>query len=231
MNRLITRREAMHRLGLVGLGAAAAACGSSASDGESVDVPTSCLLTPTQVEGPYFLDTGLMRRDITEGRPGVPLRVRLQLVDVDQGCEPIPDATVEVWHADADGVYSGFNIDQGNLADVEGTTFLRGFQTTGRSGHVEFETIYPGWYPTRTIHIHAIALLSDVEQVTTQLYFDQTMSDRIMAEAPYDSRGPQQTRNEDDLLSAGARADLFFELGDRGDELVASYLLGISRGA
>lgn len=229
----ISRREAIQQIGLVGLGAAASACGAGesggSSDGGGIEIPSSCILTPRQVEGPYFVDTGLDRRDITEGLPGEPLTVRIQLVDVDLACEPISDAIVEVWHSDAAGVYSGFTIDQGNLADVPDETFLRGFQTTDRSGRVEFQTIYPGWYPIRTIHIHATALLGDGEQVTTQLYFDQATNDLVMSTPPYDGRGPQQTRNEDDRLSANARDDLMFDLDEDGDRFVASYLLGVSR--
>ena len=233
MTQPITRREAIQRLGLVGLGAAASACGggesATGSDGGAIDIPSSCILTPRQPAGPYFLDTGLDRRNITEGLPGAPLTVRIQLVDVDLACEPISDAIVEVWHSDVDGVYSGFTTEEGNLADVPDETFLRGFQATDRSGRVEFETIYPGWYPIRTIHIHATALLGDGEQVTMQLYFDQTTNDQIMSMPAYAGRGPQQTRNEDDRLSANTRDDLMFDVTEDGDRLVASYLVGVSR--
>lgn len=230
--RHITRREAMGRIGLVGLGLAAGACGSdgtaaTTSDGDDMlDIPASCVLSPRDIEGPYFFETGLMRSEITEGRTGVPLDVRLQLVDVDDGCAPVQNAVIEIWHCDADGIYSGYDIDEGNLADAQGETFLRGFQETDRNGRVEFQTIYPGWYPIRTIHIHAMALIDGVEQVTTQLYFDQAVNDRVIETPPYDGRGPQQTRNDDDFADITGKT---FALEENGDGYTASYLIGISR--
>lgn len=223
----VTRREAIQTLGVIGLGAAVGACGSSAAE---IEIPSSCILTPRQVEGPFFVDTGLMRRNITDGRPGVPLGVRLQVVDADNGCQPIENAVVEIWHADAEGAYSGFGIDDSNTADVQGESFLRGFQMTDRNGRAEFETIYPGWYPIRTIHIHAMVLIDGVEQVTTQLYFDQAANDRAMSMPPYDSRGAQRVRNEDDpLVDPATLAELSFDLEERAGGFEASHLLAISR--
>src|SRR6185295_17311722 len=68
---------------------------------------TSCLLSPEQTEGPFFLDLNLLRSDIREDREGALLRLSLRLVDTD-GCTPIRDAVVNLWHADAEGLYSGF---------------------------------------------------------------------------------------------------------------------------
>lgn len=227
--------DRLGRVGMLGLGVAVGACGSdgstgTASDEEMLEIPASCVFTPRQIEGPYFFETGFMRSDITEGRPGVPLDVRLQLVDVDDGCAPIENAVTEVWHCDADGIYSGYNVDEGNLADAQGETFLRGYQETDRNGRVTFQTIYPGWYPVRTIHIHVMALIGGVEQVTTQIYFDQGVNDRVVAMPPYDSRGPQRTRNDADLVGA-ALGDLSFEVREFDDRFEASYLLGVSRSA
>ncbi len=232
VNRPVTRRDAIHQIGLLGIGAAAAACGAGPTEGnETIDLPTSCVFTPTQVAGPYFLDTGLLRSDITEDRRGYPLQVHLQLVDVDQGCAPIRDAAIEVWHSDADGAYSGFDIADGSTADAEGTTFLRGHQMTDGSGRADFSTIYPGWYPIRTIHVHVMVLIDGIEQVTTQLYFDQDVNDRIMSQAPYDTRGPQPVRNADDGLVGDRLGELSFDLTESRDGLDASYLLGIARPA
>ena len=98
----------------------------------------SCLLQREVTEGPYYLDLDLVRRNIKGGRKGTPLTLRFQVVDATT-CKPIPNAAVEIWHADADGAYSGV---QGNRG-----TWLRGIQRTGANGRVRFETIFPGWYP------------------------------------------------------------------------------------
>jgi protocatechuate 3,4-dioxygenase beta subunit len=142
-----------------------------------------CTLTPEQEEGPYYVDFGKTRRDVTEGKPGVPLRLRIALVD-SKRCEPLEAAAVDIWHCDATGVYSGFTANGGGndggrgfgpppggrggpgrggpggrgggrgQGAIDETRFLRGIQVTNKEGIAEFATIYPGWYAGRTIHIH-----------------------------------------------------------------------------
>lgn len=107
-----------------------------------------CVLTPEQEEGPFYIDLARVRRDIVEGRPGVPLALALTVVD-SSTCKPIRDAAVDIWHCDALGVYSG-EPSEGSA----GETYLRGIQLTDGNGLAEFRTIYPGQYPGRTTHIH-----------------------------------------------------------------------------
>jgi protocatechuate 3,4-dioxygenase beta subunit len=158
-----------------------------------------CLLAPEQTEGPFYLAAALERRDITEGRPGHPLRLGLRVVDAD--CAPVPGAVVDVWHADAAGDYSAF-VD-GSLDDEagEGTTFLRGSQVATDEGIVEFTTVYPGWYPGRAVHVHVKAHLGGATVLTSQLYFPEDLTDAVHAEAPYADRGTRDTRNEDDGIA------------------------------
>ena len=86
---------------------------------------------------------------------GMPTAVLVKLRLVEAGsCEPIRDAIVEIWHPDAAGQYSGYRGPGDNRADTSGETLLRGMQITDTNGNVEFVTIYPGWYPGRTVHIH-----------------------------------------------------------------------------
>ena len=190
----------------------------------------SCVLTPEQVEGPYFIDTGFERIDITEGSAGIPLRVQLGVVDV-SGCAPMEGAVVELWHADASGAYSGFDESQGNLSDQTEETFLRGYQTTGANGMVEFQTVYPGWYPGRTPHFHVLALMGDNRLVATQLYFDDALIDRVYQQEPYAARGARDTTNADDDVSriggASGTGPLLLDVveGDPGD--VGSFVLGV----
>lgn len=66
-----------------------------------------CALTSEQEEGPYYVDYEKIRQDITEGRPGIPLRLRVRLVNA-RTCVPLPQAALDIWHCDASGVYSGF---------------------------------------------------------------------------------------------------------------------------
>ena len=66
------------------------------------------ILTPELTEGPYYIDLERVRRDIIEGKPGVPLRLSFQILQINSG-RPVKQAAVDVWHCDAQGVYSGFS--------------------------------------------------------------------------------------------------------------------------
>jgi protocatechuate 3,4-dioxygenase beta subunit len=138
----------------------------------------ACTLTPEQEEGPFYLDDRIVRREITEGKIGVPLRLRIALADA-RSCAPLAGAAVDIWHCDALGVYSGFNeMSPGGPSGgrmpppppgaggpppmphaeggrrINGARYLRGVQFTDAEGRAEFSTLYPGWYLGRTIHIH-----------------------------------------------------------------------------
>jgi protocatechuate 3,4-dioxygenase beta subunit len=119
--------------------------GSAAAVAEAAGA--SCTLSRELTEGPYWIDTELTRRDITEDRPGVPLRIVFTVQDAST-CRVIPGADVEIWHADAGGEYSGFD-------GTSSSRYLRGHQKANAKGRAVFDTVYPGWYRGRTPHIHA----------------------------------------------------------------------------
>lgn len=162
-----------------------------------------CSIMPETTEGPYYFDPALDRSDITEWRPGVPLRVRIQVVD--RSCSPVAGARVDVWHCDAEGVYSGYPRQPGGL-DTRGETFLRGTRIAGADGIATFETIYPGWYPGRTPHIHFKAFPDRSSELTGQMFFPDEVSRAIYADvAPYNSRPPDgATFNDDDGIARRA---------------------------
>ena len=175
------------------------------------NAPITCVATPTQTEGPFFVDERLNRADIRSDpatgivKDGVPLKLRLfARTIVDGACTPLAGALVDVRHCDAKGVYS----DVGGPGSRQ--KFLRGYQMTGDDGGVEFITVYPGWYPGRTAHIHfKIRGRSPAGRsyaFTSQLYFDEAISDRVYARAPYSSSG-ERTRNDADFIyRSGGRA-------------------------
>ena len=182
----LSRRRALTKLG----GLAAAALGGSALAGrELVDTSdadaagtgpaavssglVSCVLTPEQTEGPYYVPGAPLRRDVTEGKPGVPLTLRLSVVNVST-CRAIKRASVEIWHCDATGVYSG-TAQQG----TESERFLRGMQRTDAKGIAVFRTIYPGWYQGRTVHIHTKVHVGGNVVHTGQLYFADAVTDTV----------------------------------------------------
>ena len=167
----------------------------------------ACAVSPQIEEGPFFVDERLLRSDLTGGtrRPGVvtgiPLRLTLRVLAVrGSACEPLAGAQVDVWHADATGLYS----DEAML-HTRGERFLRGYQTTGATGHVTFTTVYPGWYPQRAPHIHVkvrsrAADGSAAQAFTSQLYFDDAVSNAVFARGVYASRGAIDTPNARDQL-------------------------------
>jgi protocatechuate 3,4-dioxygenase beta subunit len=176
------------------------------------------VLAPEQTEGPYYLDGSLVRSDITEGRKGLPLELRLAVQHADS-CEPIAGATVELWQCDALGVYSGV---QG-----EGGRFLRGGQKTGRDGVATFKTIYPGWYQGRAPHIHVKVHAGGDVVHTGQLYFGESASDAVYRREPYTARGPAQTTNSGDGIYAKGGRESTLKLTRAGAGLAGRLALGV----
>ena len=183
-----------------------------------------CVLTPQQTEGPYFVDEMLKRTDIrtdpTDGSmmTGIPLQLELQVYAVQQGhCQPLPHAQVDIWHCNAEGIYSDvrdFNF------DTSGKKFLRGYQITDQTGTVRFTTIYPGWYPGRTVHIHvkvrAQGSKGQALELTSQLYFDDQLTDQVYTLPPYAKREERFPRNADDgIFRRGGKQLLLSASGDK----------------
>lgn len=152
---------------------------------------SSCTLTPTSTSGPFPTINRKDRRAIHEGLPGHPLRLGLQVVD--EACEPVPSAIVDVWHTDATGDYSEYDDGGSGKDDGPGSTFCRGEQTADADGIVEFETIYPGWYDGRAVHIHVAVMLAGENVFTGQLYFDEAYSDAVYQTGEYASFGSPDT--------------------------------------
>ena len=164
----------------------------------------NCVVRPAGTEGPYYVDVELVRSDIREDRPGAPLVLTFNVVQVADGsCTPLEGATVEIWHCDAAGSYSGVS-DPG--FNTQGQKWLRGAQITDANGVATFTTIYPGWYPGRAVHIHFRVSPSEDKVFTSQLFFDDTLSQQVFTQAAYASRGstpdtPNSTDNiYEDLL-------------------------------
>jgi protocatechuate 3,4-dioxygenase beta subunit len=232
----ISRRDSLLKLG--GLLAGATAVGglkvadslSATDETESGAGPAavasglvSCVLAPEQTEGPYYLDDHKIRRNVTEGRPGVALALRLTVVDV-SSCKPIKGAAVEIWHCDAGGVYSGTSVQ-----DTEDDRFLRGIQRTDAKGLALFRTIYPGWYQGRTVHIHTMVHIGGNVVHTGQLYFADALTDTVYKRSPYSARPGRTTRNAVDSIyrNGGKRSTL--KLKKSGSGYVGSITMGVQR--
>ena len=165
----------------------------------------SCLMSPEKTAGPFPLDEQFDRRDVTEGKPGHPLRLGLRVVDAT--CAPVAGATVEIWHADATGDYSAFRDNGGGKDEGPGTTFLRGSQTAGADGIVEFQTIYPGWYRGRAVHIHVRVHREGRPVLTSQLFFDDAYTATVYSADPYAEFGTPDTPTASDGIAGDARSE------------------------
>lgn len=230
---LITRRDSLLRAGGVlatALGAGAWQSGAFTDEAEAGVGPAgvasgivSCVLAPEQTVGPYYLDLEQVRQNITEGRPGVALTLRLTVVDAST-CKPIKSAVVDVWHCDASGTYSGFAQE-----GTAGKTYLRGIQRTNASGVATFKTIYPGWYEGRTVHIHVRVHIGGNVVHTGQLYFPEAVSDAVYERAPYASRGDRGTHNANDMVFRNGGSKSLLKLRKTGASYVASGTMGVNR--
>jgi protocatechuate 3,4-dioxygenase beta subunit len=200
----LDRRKALALLGRAGV-LLVAGCGS-------VPEGPACVMATELTTGPYWRDAPLHRSDLrwdTAGteidpRPGVLLQLAIRVLTAsDASCRPVRGARVDVWHCDARGVYSDV-ADRGTA----GHDFLRGYQVTDGAGQVTFSTIFPGWYAGRTVHVHARVRLFDpfglsTTDVSTQLFFDDAVTDAVLATAPYVERGPRDTRTATDPIYGG----------------------------
>ncbi len=210
-------------MGAAGVGAWRAAEDSSAGPAGVASGLVSCVLAPEQTEGPYYLDDHKVRRNITEGKPGAPLTLRLTVVNA-SSCKPIKGAAVDIWHCDAGGVYSGTSVQ-----DTSDERFLRGIQRTDAKGLALFRTVYPGWYQGRTVHIHVIVHIGGNVVHTGQLYFPDALTDNVYARSPYRLRPNRTTRNVADSIyrNGGKRSTL--KLARSGSGYVGSITMGVVR--
>jgi protocatechuate 3,4-dioxygenase beta subunit len=240
-----------------GAGTPSATTPSAPPAAAAAPAPT-CVLTREQTEGPYYIDVDLLRSDITEGKEGLPLRLELTVLGA-ASCQPLPNATVEIWHCDAAGDYSGFSGSlPDNLGEPPGSdsgsppprpgpgggpppgggpsmrntptnelVFLRGGQVSDASGRVAFQTIYPGWYRGRTVHIHLKVHVGGNEVHTSQLFFDDAVSDLVFSRPPYAEHAGRDTTNATDSIFREGGGQGLVALTQTADGYTGAATLGV----
>ena len=261
----MTRRQAI-RTSAAAAGASLflpAWLGRFAPSGVAQAAARCALLTPELTEGPYWVNTMLRRADVRANtataatsphlvQAGVPLRLTINVLDAAAGCAPLNGVAVDIWHANAHGLYSDEASQQtggGTAAtDTSGQNFLRGYQLTGRDagihpaprdGQVSFRTIWPGWYSGRAIHIHVrVRELSHggatIAGYTTQIFFADADNNRVLTAAgPYDARSPQTdaTNDENDsvLQSVDRATNIVAVTGSLGGGFAATFNVMLKR--
>ena len=233
---LLSRREALLLLGAAGgsiiLGCSPAPSASGMQ--QNAAVGGMCVVRPKQTEGPYFVDERLNRADVRSDptdnvvKAGTPLTLAFLVSRISgSSCAPLSGAYVDIWQCDADGVYSDATDPSFNTV---GKKFLRGYQVTDKEGVARFTTIYPGWYRGRTVHIHfkiRTALDRSGYDFTSQVYFDDAITDAVFAQPPYAARGPRSTRNENDGIFRNGGSQLLLSPQREGDAYTADFQIGL----
>ncbi|KAJ5651558.1 uncharacterized protein N7484_005281 [Penicillium longicatenatum] len=197
---------------------------------------TSCILAPVITDGPYYVWGELVRQNVVEDicSQGVPMHLEVQYIDVNT-CEPLPDLFVDIWNANATGVYSGIS-EEGNYAvDGWNSTYLRGIQPTDKDGVAVFDTIFPGHYSGRATHTHLLVhsnatllpngtLLVNTGSITHngQLFYNEKLRSAVEASYPYNTNTVAVTSNAEDQwakLQADSEYDPFVEYSYVGDDI------------
>jgi protocatechuate 3,4-dioxygenase beta subunit len=221
-----TRREAL---------AAIAASGATLLTARPLRAATgamACAPRPQQTEGPFFVEEDLNRGDIrTDPRtgvvtPGVPLQLSFKVSHLaGAACAPLEGARVDVWQCDARGRYSETGRRMGDeRRDADTDKFLRGYQRTDASGAAQFLTIYPGGYEGRAVHIHfkIRTAAAGTREFTSQLYFDDALTDRVHGSAPYAAHR-RSMRNDDDFLFRDGGTRLLLDLAPAAQGYAATF--------
>lgn len=167
----------------------------------------TCEVGDTETDGPYPLYTSrgssVTRVDITDGKTGLPLSIAITIKNVNNSCNVVSNARVDIWHCDKDGYYSGYS-NQGYLGtqDNSSKVFCRGIQTTDANGVAKFTSIYPGWYTGRVTHIHAQVYVNSVLKLTTQIAFPEDINTAVYKTTLYSTHGQNSTKNTNDSIIA-----------------------------
>lgn len=229
MGYVFTRREVIALFGAVGAtwlvgcatdsggSASPTATGGSAVATSGTDTTVGCVVRPEMTEGPYFVDDQLERSDIRtdpttgETRSGVPLLLSLNILQIaNNACTPLAGAIVDLWHCDAQGIYS--DVAEQNTS---GQKFLRGYQVSDENGNVAFTTIFPGWYTGRTVHVHVKIRTDESDtayEFTSQFYVDDSITDTILALQGYRENGTRDTTNATDMHYANGGDQMLLPL-------------------
>lgn len=230
IGKTLNRRELLGLLG-VAVGGLALLGGTTNIFGiKKNPILPPCVVQPELTEGPYFVDDKINRSDVRSDtksgavKAGSLLELEFKVLQVTNSeCKPLSGATVDIWQCDAEGVYSDVRDWQ---SDSSGQNFLRGYQTTDKNGIAKFTTIYPGWYPGRPVHIH-FKIRKDNKDFTSQLFFDEAVTDKIALLKPYSEKSQRRTRNERDGIFRESNNQLMLNLTETTKGHKASFEIGI----
>ncbi|XP_053210079.1 uncharacterized protein LOC128393869 [Panonychus citri] len=220
----------------------------------------SCVLSPFNTEGPYFLPDDLHRSNVIDGQIGHELNLNINLVN-SHDCTPLENMYVHIWHANAVGIYSGVKNEgqdrnesgpepfethggpgdsgMGNFgrpAPITSERFCRGYQVTDSNGQVNFKTIIPGWYNGRCLHIHVEVFAKNTTQrdeisYVGQIFFDHKLPYELKLTEPYGQNQQRLTLNEQDYIYANHGEETLIQIGLGNTGYSSSITLGLNPNA
>ncbi|AYL96501.1 intradiol ring-cleavage dioxygenase [Mucilaginibacter celer] len=201
----------------------------SSSSGSSSSGSTdsgSCSVAPTETEGPYptHSPASYVRSDITDGRTGYKLTVKITINNSNNSCNALSSALVDIWHCDAAGNYSEYGGIGSQSTNYTSVHFLRGRQTTDTNGLVTFTSIFPGWYTGRATHIHVhVYNATGTSLKVTQIAFPEGTGTALAAVNGYSKGMSGYTYNANDgIFSDGYSLELASVTGNTTDGFVLS---------
>jgi protocatechuate 3,4-dioxygenase beta subunit len=220
--------------------------GGASTDG-GTSSPGTCATIPEETGGPYPGDgsnganalalTGIVRSDIRSSlgalsgtAAGVPLTIKLTLVNTGAACAPLAGYALYLWHCDREGFYSMYTLPSQN--------YLRGVQETDASGVATFTSIFPGCYSGRWPHIHfeifpsaakAVAVNGKVK--TSQLALPADVSSAVYATSGYEQSVTNLSRislASDNVFSDGASLQVATVTGSVAAGYTAALTVGVA---
>jgi len=224
------RNKLSRRRAIIGMGAC---LGGAVAAGTGAKAAAVCLLTPDSGAGPFYFDPGLVRADIRAGQPGAPLDLSMQIISAGD-CAPLENARVDLWHANALGLYSGYGNQRGvgGMAphSVNGQDYLRGIQFTDAQGRAGFHTIYPSWYYGRTPHVHFKILLDNREVLASQVFFPDDVNEDVLSNwDPYrEYAAKRNVTNANDMFLRNGIEGVFCEVERTAEGYEAALVIAVA---
>ena len=246
-------------LPLISCGGSGASDTASAGAGTGATTATTpsgsaCAVIPEETGGPYPADgtntnggsiinvlnqSGVVRSDIrssfngaTGVAAGVPLTIKLQLVNANASCASLAGYAIYLWHCDRDGLYSLYS------SGVTAQNYLRGVQETDSSGSLSFTTIFPGCYAGRMPHVHfevypslARAAAASNRIKTSQFTFPLATLNEVYTASGYASSVrnlAQISYATDNVFSDGTSLQMASVTGNATDGYVVTLTIGVN---
>ncbi|AVR96740.1 intradiol ring-cleavage dioxygenase [Pseudoduganella armeniaca] len=227
--------------------------GTSTDNSTSTSASGSCTVIPEETGGPYPADgtnsngggvvnvlsqSGVVRSDIRASfgaasgtAAGVPLTIKLRIVNANNACTAAGNFAVYLWHCDRDGNYSLYS------SGVTNQNYLRGVQEADGNGDLTFTTIFPGCYAGRMPHVHfevyptlAKAASAANRIKTSQFTFPLATCNEVYATSGYSASVrnlAQMSFATDNVFSDGHALQLATMTGNPSDGYVATLTVAV----